>query len=206
MPRGVAVDDVTLIPSTRAIRTDSPASPGRVGILIPTCDHIRDLETCVESIYARTTYPDFEILLIENNSKEEQTFRSYERMRKEHPDTLRPLPGRARILYSALNNTGPGTPRASICCCSTTTPRSSPRAGWKRWSCTPSRSVWAAWVPSCSTPMTPSSTLAWALASAACGPPAQMFQPLPSSFTWAARLCARTSGIHRCALLIRKKF
>ena len=106
---GVAVDDVTLIPGTPGYyKTDyTMAHPGRVSILIPTCDHIRDLETCVESIYARTTYPDFEILLIENNSKEEQTFRSYERMRKEHPDTLKVLAWQGKgFNYSALNNFG----------------------------------------------------------------------------------------------------
>ena len=106
---GVAVDDVTLIPGTPGYyKTDYTIEhPGRVSILIPTCDHIRDLETCVESIYARTTYPDFEILLIENNSKEEQTFRSYERMRKEHPDTLKVLTWQGKgFNYSALNNFG----------------------------------------------------------------------------------------------------
>ena len=106
---GVAVDDVTLIPGTPGYyKTDYTMDhPGRVSILIPTCDHIRDLETCVESIYARTTYPDFEILLIENNSKEEQTFRSYERMRKEHPDTLKVLTWQGKgFNYSALNNFG----------------------------------------------------------------------------------------------------
>ena len=106
---GVAVDDVTLIPGTPGYyKTDyTMAHPGRVSILIPTCDHMRDLETCVESIYARTTYPDFEILLIENNSKEEQTFRSYERMRKEHPDTLKVLTWQGKgFNYSALNNFG----------------------------------------------------------------------------------------------------
>ena len=106
---GIAVDDVALIPGTPGYyKTDyTMAHPGRVSILIPTCDHIRDLETCVESIYARTTYPDFEILLIENNSKEEQTFRSYERMRKEHPDTLKVLTWQGKgFNYSALNNFG----------------------------------------------------------------------------------------------------
>ena len=106
---GVTVDDVTLIPGTPGYyKTDyTMAHPGRVSILIPTCDHIRDLETCVESIYARTTYPDFEILLIENNSKEEQTFRSYERMQKEHPDTLKVLTWQGKgFNYSALNNFG----------------------------------------------------------------------------------------------------
>ena len=106
---GVAVDDVTLIPGTPGYyKTDyTMAHPGRVSILIPSCGHIRDLETCVESIYARTTYPDFEILLIENNSKEEQTFRSYERMQKEHPDTLKVLTWQGKgFNYSALNNFG----------------------------------------------------------------------------------------------------
>ena len=106
---GIAVDDVALIPGTPGYyKTDYTIEhPGRVSILIPTCDHIRDLETCVESIYARTTYPDFEILLIENNSKEEQTFRSYERMQKEHPDTLKVLTWQGKgFNYSALNNFG----------------------------------------------------------------------------------------------------
>ena len=106
---GVAVDDVSLIPGTPGYyKTDYTIDhPGRVSILIPTCDHIRDLETCVESIYARTTYPDFEIILIENNSKEDGTFRLYEQLQKEHPDNLRVLYWKGTgFNYSALNNFG----------------------------------------------------------------------------------------------------
>ena len=106
---GVAVDDVTLIPGTPGYyKTDyTMAHPGRVSILIPTCDHIRDLETCVESIYARTTYPDFEIILIENNSKAPETFRTYKRMQKEHPDNLKVVTWEGKgFNYSALNNFG----------------------------------------------------------------------------------------------------
>ena len=78
-----------------------------MSILIPTCDHIRDLETCVESIYARTTYPDFEIILIENNSKAPETFRTYQRMQKEHPDNLKVVTWEGKgFNYSALNNFG----------------------------------------------------------------------------------------------------
>ena len=78
-----------------------------MSILIPTCDHIRDLETCVESIYARTTYPDFEIILIENNSKAPETFRTYKRMQKEHPDNLKVVTWEGKgFNYSALNNFG----------------------------------------------------------------------------------------------------
>ena len=106
---GVAVDDVSLIPGTPGYyKTDyTIAHPGRVSILIPTCDHIHDLETCVESIYARTTYPDLEIILIENNSKAPETFRAYERMQKEHPDTLKVVTWEGKgFNYSALNNFG----------------------------------------------------------------------------------------------------
>ena len=106
---GVAVDDVSLIPGTPGYyKTDYTIDhPGRVSILIPTCDHIRDLETCVESIYARTTYPDFEIILIENNSKDPETFRAYQRMQKEHPDNLKVVTWEGKgFNYSALNNFG----------------------------------------------------------------------------------------------------
>ena len=106
---GVPVDAVTMIPNTPGFyKTDyTITKPGRVSILIPTCDHIDDLETCIESIYDRTTYPDFEVILIENNSKDPETFRTYERMRKEHPDNLKVIIWEGKgFNYSALNNFG----------------------------------------------------------------------------------------------------
>ena len=106
---GVPVDAVTMIPNTPGFyKTDyTITKPGRVSILIPTCDHINDLETCIESIYARTTYPDFEVILIENNSKDPETFRTYARMQKEHPDNLKVVTWEGKgFNYSALNNFG----------------------------------------------------------------------------------------------------
>ena len=106
---GEQVDNVSLIAGTPGYyKTDHTITkPGRVSMLIPTCDHIDDLETCIASIYARTTYPDFEIILIENNSREERTFRAYERMQKEHPDNLRVVTWQGKgFNYSALNNFG----------------------------------------------------------------------------------------------------
>ena len=75
---GVAVDEVSMIPDTPGFyKTDYTIQrPGLVSILIPSCDHAKDLRTCVDSIYAKTTYPHFEIIVIENNSKEEETFRT----------------------------------------------------------------------------------------------------------------------------------
>ena len=106
---GVAVDEVSMIPDTPGFyKTDYTIQhPGKVSILIPSCDHSKDLRTCVESIYAKTTYPDFEILVIENNSKEDETFRTYEKLEKQHPDTFRVVRWEGTgFNYSALNNFG----------------------------------------------------------------------------------------------------
>ena len=69
---GVPVDAVTMVPNTPGFyKTDyTITKPGRVSVLIPSCDHSGDLRVCVESIYRKTTYPDFEVIIIENNSKE----------------------------------------------------------------------------------------------------------------------------------------
>ena len=106
---GVPVDDVSMIPDTPGFyKTDyTITKPGRVSILIPSCDHASDLRTCVESIYRRSTYPDFEIIIIENNSKEPATFRYYDQLQKEHPENLKVLYWQGTgFNYSALNNFG----------------------------------------------------------------------------------------------------
>lgn len=44
-----------------------------VTILIPNKDHVEDLRRCLESIREKTTYPNYEILIVENNSVEPET-------------------------------------------------------------------------------------------------------------------------------------
>ena len=106
---GIPVDAVTMVPDTPGFyKTDyTITKPGKVSILIPSCDHSADLRVCVESIYRKTTYRNFEILIIENNSKEPATFRYYEKLQKEHPNDLKVLFWQGTgFNYSALNNFG----------------------------------------------------------------------------------------------------
>ena len=106
---GVPVDEVSMIPDTPGFyKTDyTITKPGRVSILIPSCDHSADLRTCVESIYQKSTYENFEVIIIENNSKEAATFRCYDQLKREHPDSLKVLTWEgAGFNYSALNNFG----------------------------------------------------------------------------------------------------
>ncbi|MCR5469163.1 MAG: glycosyltransferase family 2 protein [Lachnospiraceae bacterium] len=48
-----------------------------VSIIIPNMDHIDDLKKCIDSIFEVSTYENVEIIIAENNSKEQETFDYY---------------------------------------------------------------------------------------------------------------------------------
>ena len=54
-----------------------PENKPLVSIVIPTHDSVNILKTCVNSILNKTTYDNYEIILVENNSKEPETFEYY---------------------------------------------------------------------------------------------------------------------------------
>jgi GT2 family glycosyltransferase len=72
----------------------------KVVIVIPTRDRVTLLRNCIRSIDANTAYPNFEIIVVDNDSKEEATHRYFEACGKR---ILR-VPG--PFNYSALNNAG----------------------------------------------------------------------------------------------------
>ena len=49
-----------------------------VSIVIPTKDHVETLDACVKSIAQKATYTNYEIVLVENNSEDQETFAYYE--------------------------------------------------------------------------------------------------------------------------------
>ena len=49
-----------------------------VSIVIPTKDHVETLDACVMSIAQKATYTNYEIVLVENNSEDQETFAYYE--------------------------------------------------------------------------------------------------------------------------------
>src|SRR3546814_14956749 len=52
------------------VRWPLPTPAPEVSLVIPTRDKVELLRTCVESILERTTYPSFEILVVDNRSSE----------------------------------------------------------------------------------------------------------------------------------------
>ncbi len=63
-------------PGVYQVQYDVMGKP-KVCILIPNKDAIDILKTCINSILELTTYENFEIVIIENNSQEEETFEFY---------------------------------------------------------------------------------------------------------------------------------
>jgi len=54
----------------------------KVSIVIPNKDHIDLLKTCINSIVKLTTYSNYEIIIIENNSEKNETFEYYKKIVK----------------------------------------------------------------------------------------------------------------------------
>ena len=75
-----------------------------ISILIPNKDHVLDLEKCISSIFSISTYSNFEIVIIENNSEESETFSYYEKLKENDKVQVLNWPG--EFNYSEINNFG----------------------------------------------------------------------------------------------------
>lgn len=54
----------------------------KVSILIPNKDSVKLLKNCINSILTLTTYKNYEIIVIENNSEKQETFEYYKELEK----------------------------------------------------------------------------------------------------------------------------
>lgn len=76
-----------------------------VSILIPNKDHIDDLANCINSIETKSEYRNYEFIIIENNSEEEETFAYYKKLEAENPKA-HVVYWKGEFNYSAINNVG----------------------------------------------------------------------------------------------------
>ena len=75
-----------------------------VSILIPNKDQLQTLKKCLKSIWEKTEYTNYEILIIENNSTEKETFEFYKKIDGRHH--VHVLYWDKEFNYSAINNFG----------------------------------------------------------------------------------------------------
>jgi glycosyltransferase involved in cell wall biosynthesis len=74
----------------------------RVSVIIPFKDKVDVLKACVESILQKSTYKNYELLLISNNSSNEETFDYLEKLKKYN--NIRVFERNVPFNYPALNN------------------------------------------------------------------------------------------------------
>ncbi|HBM43980.1 MAG TPA: hypothetical protein DD373_09825 [Halomonas sp.] len=76
----------------------------KVSLIIPTRNGLQLTRQCIESIVEKTTYPDYEIIVIDNGSDDPDTLRYFETLKAD--DRIRVIRDERPFNYSALNNAG----------------------------------------------------------------------------------------------------
>ena len=74
-----------------------------ISIIIPNKDHIDDLELCISSVEEKSTWKNYEILIVENNSEDKKTFAYYEQLKQRY-ENVRILVWKKEFNYSSINN------------------------------------------------------------------------------------------------------
>nr|MDQ6942936.1 glycosyltransferase family 2 protein [Candidatus Eremiobacteraeota bacterium] len=76
----------------------------RVCVIVPTRDRVDLLGPCVASLFERTQYPNFEIVVVDNGSRESATGQLLADWERREPQRFRVLRDPAPFNYSRLNN------------------------------------------------------------------------------------------------------
>lgn len=74
-----------------------------VSIIIPTKDYADITEKCLESIYKKTTYKNYEIILMNNNSSKQETFDLFDKYKKKYKN-FKVIDANYEFNYSRINN------------------------------------------------------------------------------------------------------
>lgn len=76
-----------------------------ISIVIPNKDHIDDLNKCMQSIITKSSYKNYEFIIVENNSVLPETFEFYKKIESEY-DNVKVIYWKDEFNYSAINNFG----------------------------------------------------------------------------------------------------
>ena len=75
----------------------------KISIIIPIKDKAKMTRRCIDSIYNKSTYINFEIVLVDNNSNEEETFKMIEEYKSKY-DNFKSIRLECEFNYSYINN------------------------------------------------------------------------------------------------------
>lgn len=89
-----------------SIRLNITDPTEKVSIIIPTKDKADVLKVCLDSIFEKTTYRHFEVLVVDNNSEEKATFELFDDFTKKHPNQFKVARTEKPFNFSFLMNFG----------------------------------------------------------------------------------------------------
>ena len=92
------------VPTTYHIKYEIDENP-LISVIIPNKDHTDDLDICLKSLYEKSSYKNFEVIIVENNSSEKETFEYYEALTQKHGN-IKIVTWKGKFNYSAINNFG----------------------------------------------------------------------------------------------------
>ncbi len=101
-------------PDCHRVRRQLPSAPPLVSIVICTRDHERLLQVAVDSILARTTYPRYEIIVVDNGSVEPRAVAYLAKLANRPGVTV--LRDDSPFNYSRLNNRAMAVARGEVLC------------------------------------------------------------------------------------------
>lgn len=93
---------VELVSEGYRVRYALPDVLPMVSLIIPTRNGLHLIRQCIESILRKTTYPNYEIIIVDNSSDDAETLRYFDELRTE--SRVRILRDDCPFNYSALNN------------------------------------------------------------------------------------------------------
>lgn len=96
------------------IRFPVPSPAPSVDIVIPTRDRLHLLKQCVDSVFRKTTYPDYRVTIVDNGSVEPATLAYLQELSANHRVSVLRHPG--PFNYSRLNNRAVEASRADFVC------------------------------------------------------------------------------------------
>ncbi|MHB8843713.1 MAG: glycosyltransferase family 2 protein [Nitrospirota bacterium] len=92
------------IPGSYRVKYPLPGNPPKVSLLIPTRDGREMLRKCIDSIRSKTSYPNWEIIVLNNRSRDQQTWDYFNELAMD--PRIRVLNCNFPFNYSAINNVG----------------------------------------------------------------------------------------------------
>ena len=106
------VTPAPLAPFLNRVHWPLPEPPPLVSILVPTRDRVDLLRGCIEGVLARTDYSNFEVLILDNESSEAETFAYFAEAQADLRVRVVPSPG--PFNFSRINNRGAARARGQV--------------------------------------------------------------------------------------------